>query len=63
MEEMCWKQFWETGNVTDYLTYREYLDGKVRGQGFSVSRYDSESEERIESDYSDRNGDPGITYR
>ena len=47
MEERCWKQFWETGKVMDYLAYKDSF----------------EREETRESDYSDRNGDPGITYR
>lgn len=47
MEERGWKQFWETGKVIDYLKYKDSF----------------EREETRESDYSDRNGDPGITYR
>ena len=47
MEEVCWKQFWETGKVEDYLNYKD----------------NSEREETRESDYSDGNGAAGITYR
>lgn len=47
MEEICWRQFWETGKILDYLAYRD----------------SSEREETRESDYSDRDGDPGVTYR
>ena len=47
MEERCWKQFWETGKVIDYLKYKDR----------------SEREETRESDYSDRDGDFGITNR
>ena len=47
MEEIYWKQFLETGKIVDYLAYRD----------------SSEGEKARESDYSDRNGDPGITYR
>ena len=47
MEEKYWEQFLKTGKVTDYLTYRD----------------SSESEEIRESDYSDRDGDFGITNR
>ena len=45
MEEKCWKQFWETGKVIDYLAYKDNL----------------EREETRESDYSDRNGDISFT--
>ena len=45
MEELCWKQFLETGKITDYLAYRD----------------SSEREETRESDYSDRDGDISIT--
>ena len=47
MEEMCWKQFLETGKVADYLAYRD----------------SSEREETRESDYSDRDGASGISHR
>lgn len=47
MEELCWKQFWETGKVTDYLAYKD----------------SSEREETRESDCSDRNGAAGISHR
>lgn len=47
MEELCWKQFLETGKITDYLAYRD----------------SSEREETRESDYSDRDGDFSITNR
>ena len=47
MEETCWKQFWTTGKVADYLEYRDSL----------------ESEETRESDYSDRDGAVSITHR
>ena len=47
MEEVCWKQFLETGKITDYLAYRD----------------SSEREETRESDYSDGNGTASITYR
>lgn len=53
MEEIYWRQFWETGKVTDYLAYRE------KGN----KEYNPESEELRESDYSDRHGAAGITYR
>jgi len=58
MEERCWKQFWETGKITDYLAYRDISDRNI-----SVRSMDSGSEETIESDYSDRDGFTGITYR
>ena len=47
MEEAYWKQFLETGKIEDYLAYKD----------------SSESEETRESDYSDRDGDFGITNR
>ena len=47
MEEECWKQFWETGKVTDYLNYKDCSGG----------------EESRESDYSNRDGDFSITNR
>jgi hypothetical protein len=47
MEEKCWKQFLETGNILDYLAYKDNL----------------EREETRESDYSDGNGAASITYR
>ena len=47
MEELCWKQFLETGKITDYLAYRD----------------SSEREETRESDYSDRDGNFSVTYR
>ena len=53
MEEMYWRQFCETGRIKDYLTYTE---GKYRSDN-------SEREENIESDYSDRDGAAGDTYR
>lgn len=53
MEEKYWRSFWETGKVTDYLNYVNVH--KVTG--------DSESEETRESDYSDRDGAVGISYR
>ena len=46
MEERCWKQFWETGKVEDYLAYKD----------------SSEREETRESDYSDRDGASGIAH-
>ena len=45
MEERCWEQFLETGKIEDYLAYKD----------------SSEREETRESDYSDGNGDFGIT--
>lgn len=51
MEEMYWRQFLETGEISDYLAYVE-------------CKQDShESEELRESDYSDRHGASGIAYR
>ena len=47
MEEECWKQFMKTGNIVDYLIYKENF----------------EREETRESDYSDGNGTASITYR
>lgn len=47
MEEKCWEQFWKTGIVEDYLTYRN----------------NCEREESRESDYGDGDGVGGITYR
>ena len=47
MEEKCWKQFLETGKITDYLAYRD----------------SSEREETRESDYSDRDSAAGISHR
>lgn len=46
MEEICWKQFWETGKIIDYLFYKD----------------NAEREETRESDYSDGDSDCGITY-
>ena len=53
MEEMYWRQFCETGKIQDYLTY---ADTKYR-------LLDSEREEIGESDYSNRHGAAGDTYR
>ena len=54
MEEICWKQFWKTGKIEDYLVYRN---------DFERDRITSmESEETFESDYSDRNGAGRISF-
>ncbi len=53
MEERYWKQFWETGKVTDYLKFASICDGERN----------PEREETGESDYSDRHGASGIAYR
>jgi len=67
MEEMCWEQFWETGKIEDYLDYRNVSQYSLCGVARNDSEKDRmtnlESEETRESDYSDRDGDPGITYR
>ena len=47
MEEEYWKQFMKTGNVVDYLVYKDNF----------------EREETRESDYSDRDGNFSVTYR
>lgn len=53
MEEVYWRKFWETGRITDYLGYKNVIDNHV----------DFEREETSESDYSDRDGFAGISYR
>ena len=58
MEEEYWKQFWVTGKISDYMTYRGFSEKNI-----FVESYDSGGEKISESDYSDRNGDIGITYR
>ena len=67
MEEMCWKQFWETGKIEDYLDYRNILQCDNYGVGRNVFEKDRiaslESEETVESDYSNRDGFTGISYR
>jgi len=53
MEEICWKQFWETGKVTDYLIYKNSSLGDMNTLG---------KEETRESDYSDRDGAGRISF-
>lgn len=56
MEEKYWKQFLETGKVTDYLYYK--------GMQICARMIDScEGDEKRESDYSDRYGTCGGAYR
>ena len=63
MEENYWKQFLETGKVTDYLAYRSVLgEEKTLGNTFE-SAMNLEGEDTIESDYSYGHGAFGISYR
>ena len=67
MEEMCWKQFWETGKIEDYLDYRNILQYSACGVERNCFERDRitglESEETVEPDYSNRDGFTGISYR
>lgn len=56
MEEEYWDRFMETGKITDYLYYK----------GMAICKQVMDSHEGItsgESDYSNRHGAPGDTYR
>ena len=64
MEEICWKQFWKTGKIEDYLDYRNILQCSVERNVFGRDGIISlGSEENVESDYSNRDGFTGISYR
>lgn len=56
MEEMYWKRFLETGKIADYLYYKgmEICKNIMENHG---------SEAAGESDYGDRHGACGNTYR
>lgn len=65
MEEEFWQQFLETGKITDYLYYKgmgiiqQVMDRHIDG----CQNQKQSGGTKSESDYSDRHGACGITYR
>ena len=55
MEEQYWKQFTQTGAVTDYLGYKMEMYGHMQGESDSGNIRNDRSSS-IESDRIDRNG-------